>query len=782
MNVRLAVGAIIAGCVSATAAPSWGATPGGDRRIPQDQSATTLQEVVVTARYKSESAQNVPISMTALSGSDLRRAGVTNVTDLARLVPNLTMLTGTSDVPLTLETYIRGVGQNEGNPGFSPGVGVYIDGVYFDSTFASGIALMDIDHIDVLRGPQGTLFGKNNAGGAIRLWTVKPSGSDTGYLELTGGNQEQREIRGAADFAVVPQKLFVRVSGAQKHIGDYMNVIDYACANPGTAGTLPATTSDNGCRIGGMGGEDVTQGRLAVRWLPTDSLTVDFSLSRLWDHTDGVPNKTIAINPTAPQLQAFDSLMVPQFGIPLDGRFVTGSPYSTYQGNCDFITRLCANNTASVDDNNETLTVDWHASANLSLKSISAYESYHSQVVTLAGGGPSPINYLDQFIGHQQYSEELDLTGTLPQIGHGFDWTVGGYYLNSHALVSGTVDIPIVTAFNENDHEGDKDKAAFAHADYNFTSKWSAELGYRYTQESRSYEIDHVPFFGPVPGIVTNPASFTFTRSDYRFSLNYHIAPAVLLYAAASTGFKAGGLDPEPVLPSQLIPFQPEKVISYETGLKSEWLDHRLRLNMDVYDAMYSNKQEYLAGSTSAGIPISEIVNINERIKGFEAELAARPFGALQLNASVGYTHDKYTFINPDLLAQDFGGGAHLTYGDVSPYVPKLTANAGIQYALFLPNGGTVTPRLDYSYRSKIYTDLINSSAIALGPLGLWNTSITLIPSSGARWSLVGRVDNLTNHFYYLNTTSALYSSFGVYNGLPARPRTFSITLRYDVD
>ncbi|MDB6013761.1 MAG: TonB-dependent receptor-like protein [Gammaproteobacteria bacterium] len=770
---NIALGAIFAGCslatVSASAAEDSGTAQSGQ-----------IEEVVVTARYKTETAQSVPISITALGADQLRSRNVSNVSDLAEVIPSVSMLPGTSDQALVLQTYIRGIGQSYGNPGYSPGVGTYIDGVYFDSVFASALALLDIDRLEVLRGPQGTLFGKNTAGGAIRLFTPKPTGNDTGYVEITGGNQGQRELRGVADFAVVPSQLFVRVSAAQKHINDYMQVIDYSCANPGTAGTLPATTRSAGCGIGGLGAEDVTQGRLAVRWLPTDTLDINFSVSRLYDDSDGVPNKTLAIDPTAPQLAAFNQLVTAAYGIPIDGRFVTRSPYTTYQGNCDFLTGLCAHNTAWVHEDNQTLTADWQIAEKLSLKSISAYESYDSETVTLTGGAPPPINYLDQHVRHQQYSEELNLSGSQPNLGGGLDWTIGAYYLNSHSLTTGTVDIPIVTAFTENDHAGDENKSAFVHAIYNFDPAVSLELGYRYTDERRSLSLEHDPFYGPVPGILTNPSYFDFGRGDYRASLNYRLVPDVLLYASVSTGFKAGGINPQPILPSQQIPFGPEKVTAYEVGMKSEWLQHRARLNVALYDNVYKNKQEFLSGSTAAGVPISEVVNINARIKGAEAELTLRPTQALQFDAALGYTDVRYTYINPDLLAQDLGGGQHLSMDDTSPYVPKVTASAGAQYTLDWDHGSSLTPRIDYTYRSRIYTDLQNSPDIALGGLGLWNASVTFVPSDSAHWRLVGRVRNLTDHFYYSSTTGNFRTSFGMLDAVPARPRTFDLMLRYD--
>jgi iron complex outermembrane receptor protein len=777
-RTSVALGFLFAGSAVATT-PTFAADDTNTAQANTRQGGE-IEEVVVTARYKAETAQSVPIAVTALNADQLQSRNVTNVSDLARIAPSVSMLPSTSDQALVLQTYIRGIGQSYGNPGYSPGVGTYIDGVYFDSEFASAIALMDIDRLEVLRGPQGTLFGKNTAGGAIRIFTPEPTGSNTGYLELTGGNEGQRGIRGAADFSVVPDTLFVRVSGAEKHIDDYMDVIDYACANADSAGSLSATTHNAGCKVGGLGAEDVTEGRLAVRWLPTDYLDIKFSTSKLYDNSDGVPNKTISISANAPQLAAFNQLVVPTYGIPIDGRFVTNSPYTTYQGNCDFLTKLCANNTAWVHEGNDTLTVDWKLSPHLSLKSITGYESYDSETVTLVSGAPLPINYLDQKIRHQQYSEELNLNGTRPDLGGGLDWTIGAYYLNSHSLVSGLVDIPIVTAFNESDHATDENKSAFAHAVYNFDSAWSLEIGYRYTDEKRSMAIDHVPFFGPVPGIVTSPTDFSFGRGDYRASLNYHVLPDVLLYTSISTGFKAGGINPQPVLPSQQTPFAPEKVTAYEVGMKSEWFDHHARLNLALYDNVYKNKQEYVSGSTATGVPISEVVNLNARIKGAEAELTLRPTSDLQFDAAFGYTDVTYTYLSPELLAEDFGGGKHLSLNDTAPYVPKINVSAGVQYTIGLGTPGSITPRLDYSYRSKVYTDLQNSPELTLGGLSLWNASVTYAPGKNEHWKLIGQVQNLTNHFYYLSMTGNYQSSFGVIDALPARPRTFDLMFRYD--
>src|ERR1700730_17679233 len=240
-----------------------------------------LQEIVVTAQFKQEKLQETPIAITAISGEQMESRNMTSILDVANVAPNVTMFENTAPFGKTNAAFIRGIGQGDINlAAGEPGVGMCIHDVDFASTYGAVFDLLDLERVEVLRGPQGTLFGKNSIGGAIRLISKKPQGDDTGYIEVTGGNFSRREIRGAFDVALIKDVLMLRVSGMSKQRNGYVERIDYACANPDTAGTLPVQAIGQGnCVIGREGGVDVKGARAQLRFVPStnfeDNLTAD---------------------------------------------------------------------------------------------------------------------------------------------------------------------------------------------------------------------------------------------------------------------------------------------------------------------------------------------------------------------------------------------------------------------------------------------------------------------------------------------------------------------------
>jgi len=204
-----------------------------------------LSEIIVTARFKSENLQTAPIAITAVSAEQINARGYVNVADVAHAAPNVNIEPAGSGFGKSAFVSVRGVGQNDFKYTFEPGVGFYIDDVYFGTVFGSVFDLSDIDSVEILRGPQGTLFGKNTEGGAVRIFTKKPMGNDTGYLEAGYGSFSRVKLRGAYDFALIPDRLFVRVSAGSNHSTGYMDVLDFACANPGLAGRTSAPSPGN---------------------------------------------------------------------------------------------------------------------------------------------------------------------------------------------------------------------------------------------------------------------------------------------------------------------------------------------------------------------------------------------------------------------------------------------------------------------------------------------------------------------------------------------------------
>jgi len=231
-----------------------------------------LEEVIVTAEFRPEKNQETPISITALSGDSLNDRGISNLDDVMKAAPNVQTFQSAAAFGKTMAASIRGIGQGDFNfAQTEQGVGIYIDDVYFANTFGSGIDLLDIDRVEVLNGPQGTLFGKNSIGGAIRLVSQQPTGDNSGYAEVTVGDYSRREVRAGFDVALVKDVLMLRVSGLSKDRDGYVDRIDYACAHPSTAGSLPVQQLGNGnCTIGTEGGVNVIGGRAQLRWVPND--------------------------------------------------------------------------------------------------------------------------------------------------------------------------------------------------------------------------------------------------------------------------------------------------------------------------------------------------------------------------------------------------------------------------------------------------------------------------------------------------------------------------------
>ena len=233
-----------------------------------------LHEIIVTARRTSENLQQTPISITALTAEDIAQRGLNSVLDVAAEAPSLTLMPGGNYSGKSALTYIRGVGQDQFTYAFEPGVGFYVDNVYYGTVYGSIFSLADISNIQVLRGPQGTLFGKNNEGGAILLYTPEPKGDDSGEVEVGYGSYHREFFKGSFDVPLIADTLSLRVSGATNNMDGYVDRIDFACANPTSSGNLKAATSTPGCVVGTEGGDDESSLRAALKWTVSDDLSV----------------------------------------------------------------------------------------------------------------------------------------------------------------------------------------------------------------------------------------------------------------------------------------------------------------------------------------------------------------------------------------------------------------------------------------------------------------------------------------------------------------------------
>jgi iron complex outermembrane recepter protein len=787
-----------------------------------------LEEVVITARFRTESLQTAPIAVTAVTGEQLQAHGYQNVTQVADVAPNVNLEQAGSGFGKLAFVSIRGVGQSDFKYTFEPGVAFYIDDVYFGTAFGSIFDLTDIANVEILRGPQGTLFGKNTEGGAVRVYTSKPSGSDSGYVEASYGSYNRERFKGALDVALIPDRLFARISVGSNRSDGYMTTLDFACANPSLAGRLKPVTYLNDCKLGTYGGDNVQVARLGLRWLAAPGLEINLAGDLTDDHGEAPANKLIALalppqacppaNPQCPlavgthvsnALALFSAnSSVPLFGVPLDSRFVTPSPYTTYATYVDPITGIAFPNQSTLYSWGVAGTVDWDTPVkDLHVKWISAYRRYHGQFAQDTSGAPFTGNMPINFLQHHQFSEELQVSGRA--FGEALEWTAGGYYLDSTDFNSGIVDQPSNVGgrgilFLTGDPAGSKDESAFLHVNYRISSRWGLELGARYSHETKSYQfyrfepdlVGIVPTIpgAPVPLFPTNHGNYltgfappyptgdvSISRVDPKLALSYQLTPDVMTYLQYSTGYKSGGFNPRPLTRSQVTSFGPEKLSAYEWGLKSEWLDHRLRANAAVFDSEYRDLQ--LPVSTTdpgTGLPafLTESVG-HARITGAELELAARPASRWTVDLSVGYLNYRSLDLGAAAYSVQPGVGYNPdgpTLADVPPLTPRWKGNAGVEYAFLLGGLGTLTTRADYTYQSRVFNDPQNEPISMQSGYGVLNARIAWQAAQGG-WEAALFATNLTNKVYY-STEQNLLSTYDAVTGQPGRPREVLFSVR----
>src|SRR6185312_1459071 len=240
--------------------------PGASTDSTTTSSSDLLQEVVVTAQFRQQRLQDTPIAVTAVNAAMLEARGDTNLVDVSNQAPNVNLReTGGAFGP-GMSAYIRGVGQADFDPALEPGVGIYVDDVYYPSLTGANFDLLDLDRVEILRGPQGTLAGRNSEGGAIKLYSVKPQGNDSGELRATYGSRNLMDLRGVADFSLIKDTVFLRVSGVARRQDGYLTRVDYGCAHPDNPYGIPNTARQSDCVVGHEGGKSYSAGRVALRW------------------------------------------------------------------------------------------------------------------------------------------------------------------------------------------------------------------------------------------------------------------------------------------------------------------------------------------------------------------------------------------------------------------------------------------------------------------------------------------------------------------------------------
>ena len=770
--------------------------------------------IIVTAQFRAQNLQDTPLAITAVTGEQLEQRSQTRLSDITAQAPSVQLQPGAAGTGKSMSAFIRGVGQADMSPSVEPGVGIYIDDVYFATVTASIFDLVDLDRVEVLRGPQGTLAGMNSEGGALKIYSKKPTGQG-GYLEATAGNFHRRDLKASADFTLVPDQLFARISGAYRQRDGHVTRLDYACTHPSDpyviSGALTSLATTPNCKLGELGDQDMKALRGSLRWTPNERLEVNL----IGDYTkDKSQTQAVTLLGAAPA----NAWPLQYQGVPYDNRFVPygpnrgdtvfNDPYISYANFYDPGVTYSAINAggapgvkngpfiaqsgAQVDGWGVSGTIDFKINDILSLKSITGYRKYDSLSGDDNDGSPVVFIMQQQLFQHKQFSQETRISGDLGKV----QFTVGGIYFYQNTRYYNKNDTPFAGfgtpdkptfAFINDDYVILRQQAGFGNVSWNATDALTFEGGLRVTHEKKDYHFGRFAFNGDGTAYqpLSNPANplngrvgtYDGTNVDYRAVAQYRFSPAIMAYAQFATGFKGGGITPRPYFPEQVLGFGPERVRSYELGFKTDLFDRKLRVNADVYYMDYIGYQGTpnvcvdASGKALTGLPgtpglCGQYINLGDaKVKGFELEVTARPIDGLSIDIAAS-TND-FEFKTPRVQTNEIVAGAS------RPGIGKFKWSVGVQYDAQLGDGiGTLTPRIDVSHTPGYCGNFACAAISKVDSYELVNARLTY-RTADRDWSVALEATNLFDKLYYINKLVTAYAS-----AQPGRPREVAVTVR----
>ena len=682
-----------------------------------------LEDIVVTARKRGEDLQQTPISITAFSGATLEAQGITQINRIQDFTPNLTFLNtpSNSGIASNAAIFIRGIGQSDFAPTVEPGVGIYIDGVYLGRSVGGVFDLVDVNSVEVLRGPQGTLFGRNTIGGAINLTTIQPDGELRIKGDVKYGTDNLVVVRGLVS-GPLTNSLFAKISGALTRQDGYVDAPDLGVK---------------------FGNKETTTVRAALRFAPTGSgfdVTLAGDYSR--DKSNGAPTVITGINEN--ESTSFVTLQNAVFS-------GLGNPALCYTA-AQLNNPLCYNQRLFSRDNNFStgptfsdlelwsiaLTASYDIGPDTEIKSITAIRRINARFAQDRDGSPIRINHVNDIFTQKQFSQELQVVGQA--LDDRLNYVGGLYYFTESGEGINPIDFLVVQAQSGGFYDY-KNWAAFAQVGFEIIPRVTITGGIRYTDDRKKYLPDQF-VTGGITGIPIGTRIVPFVEVEANVSkwtpmanIRWQATDDLMLYATYSQGFKSGGytqriFPPEASLPS----FMPETVDSFEGGFKLIAFDNVVRLNGAAYYTDYKDMQLLVADPTRVGPFITNAGKA--RIQGFELETNVAPGGGFRFNAALGLTDAKFKELDQ--------GVQGLTLASKFVMISKWTASASAEQQIDLARLGTLTPRVDWSYRSGFFTNAngINTPELYQPGYSVFNSAIRWEDSAN-KISLTFGVDNI---------------------------------------
>jgi iron complex outermembrane recepter protein len=760
-------------------------------------SGLALEEITVTARRREESLQSTPVAVTAVSGAALEARGAATVDAVSQIAPNVQFdgAAALSGGAYNATVFIRGIGQNDFAIFSDPGAAMYLDGVYLGRSIGGMMDAVDLARVEVLRGPQGTLFGRNTIGGAVNIVSKQPTDEFEGEISLTGGSFDRLDGKAVINiplsetFATRFTVASINRDGYQKRLVD---------------GEDP-------------GDRDARIGRVQALWNASENVDVTVSLDATRVRQNSAPLTLIDVAAVGvPFMNLYNGLVAPTLNTPapngvstVNASWITGDIDTTWAG---------GPSVNDLDTRGASVTVDWDLGP-VELKSISAYREL--EALFARDGDNTPFTFRETINDddQDQLSQELQLSGV--SFEDRLTWLVGAYYFEEDAVEEGKANLALGTysalealvlpagttwcglpgpnpraaaacppplrfggAGNPNNVGVDvgvdlytsvanESVALFGQGAFDLTDSLSVTAGVRWTKDDKELRLVH---FREASGryVVGAPGTQdTFTESwsevTPKLGVEWRASDDAMLYASYAKGFKSGGFNARPLsgIAEVQTPYDPEIVDSYEVGAKTSWLDRRMVANLAVFFNDYTDMQ-----LTINATPQNFVRNAGEaEIKGAELEIVARIARGFDVNLAAGYLDAKYTQLDPQLATLN----PPLTVSKKLVKAPDWTMAAGLQYA-FDVGVGEITLRGDWAYKTRVYHDVFNDPRLVQDPFDLFNAYASFSTRDN-HWELAVFGTNLSDERYRVSGNSS--AGFGLAESTFSPPREWGATVKY---
>ncbi|MFT3756924.1 MAG: TonB-dependent receptor [Pseudoxanthomonas sp.] len=713
-----------------------------------EHEAKTLDQITVTARRRSESIQDVPVAVSAFGEEQLKDLQASNVDGLQGAVPNLNIVQGRGSAN-SVNVFIRGIGQPDALQSFDPGVGMYVDDVYYSRINGALFSLFDVQQVEVLRGPQGTLYGKNSTGGAIKLTTKNPFDDNGGAVELTAGDYGRMEGRIYAG-----GKLSDTV--AASFAGAYITNDGYV---------------DNAAGGDKFNDDQTSAFRAKVAFAPSENFRATLSVDRTHQ------NAALTMGRPMADLRQTDLL----FGV------VVLHPGETGDWDREAQTSFAPGQGQKLTHTGASLAMEWDLGQNWLLKSISSVRELNTNSYIDIDASKYEMGDVLVALDQSQKSQEFQLHY---DNGSNFHATFGAYYMKEHvpshqeayaddlyAFAGTTIDFLRTI----DDDLTTTSTAAFAHVNWEFVPTWTLAAGVRWTKDKKEYDRTTSTFWGPLMAALNGTVAFNaeadWTATTPSISLQKKFGDNLMWYVSANRGFKSGGFNgrANTIYDTQHAKFDPEYVWTYETGLKFASSDQRLRGSVTAFVSDYEDFQ----ARVSQDVGTFPVLNAAElEIKGVEFEGTALLGESTVLSGQLSWLDAKYKKFDDFRLDPTYPGYDLNVNHDHVPFSPEVTARIAIQHNFSLGDSGSLGLGADASYRDDTWLSVDNRDVLmqkaytVVGAFGVWDSPQYV-------WQVRAGVRNLTDEEYKIEGQE--FASVGniqtAYYGLP---RNWYVSLRYN--